>query len=477
MGKASRRKQDQFLGRDGSGNLLFPETTSAQPSLSGIPISWLLTVIAVSLWATTHLVSELSGVTAAGYVIVSIAVGVLNPLIGVALAIIFVPFSGGTAPQGLAELVRSAPIHGAAARLLWVRFIQPDGEGNRLYPSLILVGAAALAIILYPITRITANGADWAPASRLLDDILFMVGAPAAAYASWITFSHLPRNEVDRVLRTLPVSLAVALIVAFAAWIGIGLTGPFAFDGIVYGRLGALGYPTPTAMGVAIALPLATAAIWNRSRNGAILLATAGVAVIVLTQSRGPLLALILGTTAVSILRRQIPRRYVIAGVSVALSALIILLLVRYPDLIRKLSHGRLPSLRGDELRIISWVAAFQIALANPITGGGWMSVRGWNNGELGSRNVNLSHNMILQGLADGGIPLGAAIAAVVIGSLRSAWKQRNRVPASWLCAAAVVIVCGLWDMPQLRAYAAVMSGAALGLVSRRAHEEDGPTA
>jgi len=46
------------------------------------------------------------------------------------------------------------------------------------------------------------------------------------------------------------------------------------------------------------------------------------------------------------------------------------------------------------------------------------MSVRGWNDSELGSRNVNLSHNMVLQGLADGGVPLGVALATVVLGSL-----------------------------------------------------------
>jgi O-antigen ligase len=180
---------------------------------------------------------------------------------------------------------------------------------------------------------------------------------------------------------------------------------------------------------------------------------------------------------AVAILKRHIPRRYLVAGFALAVSALVLLLLVRYPDLLRKLSNGRLPSVRGDELRVISWFAAIQIALANPLTGGGWMSVRGWNDGELGSRNVNLSHNMVLQGLADGGIPLGVAIATVVIGSLRSAWQLRHRIPASWICAAIVVLVCGLWDMPQLRAYAAVMAGAALGLVSRRAPEEHGSAA
>jgi O-antigen ligase len=336
-----------------------------------------------------------------------------------------------------------------------------------------MVGAAVVALALYPLTRVTANGAEWAPTSRLVDDLLFMFGAPAAAYASWIVFSHLPHTSIDRILRVLPFTLATALVVGLAAWVGVEVTAPFAFEGTVYGRLGALGFPTPTAMGVAISLPLAIGALWHRTQRGTLALAVIGIVVIFLTQSRGPLIALLVAGGAVAILKRNIPRRYVIAGFAFAISALMLLLLVRYPDLLRKLSNGRLPSVRGDELRIISWVAALQIALANPLTGGGWMSVRGWNDGELGSRNVNLSHNMVLQGLADGGIPLGVAIATVVIGSLRSAWNLRHRIPTSWVYAAIVVLVCGLWDMPQLRAYAAVMAGATLGLVSRRAYEDD----
>jgi O-antigen ligase len=416
-------------------------------------------------------------VVTAVYIVAGAALGIANPALAAALTVAVVPFEGGAGGQGLGELSRSVPIIGAAVRLLWDRFVQRDRRVRSWQPSLLLVGAAVIALVLYPVTRITANGADWAPASRLVDDLLFMFGAPAAAYASWIVFSHLPQTSVDRILRVLPVTLAVALLVGIAAWAGLGVVAPFAFDGVVYGRLGALGYPTPTAMGVAISLPLAIGALWSRSTRGAVALVVIGIVVIFLTQSRGPLIALLVAGGAVAILKRHIPRRYLVAGFALAVSALVLLLLVRYPDLLRKLSNGRLPSIRGDELRVISWFAAIQIALANPLTGGGWMSVRGWNDGELGSRNVNLSHNMVLQGLADGGIPLGVAIATVVIGSLRSAWQLRHRIPASWICAAIVVLVCGLWDMPQLRAYAAVMAGAALGLVSRRAPEEHGSAA
>jgi O-antigen ligase len=473
MGKASRRKQDPYAGVDGEGKPLFPAVERAQTSISGVPASWIVAVVAGGLWIAAHLLAPASLALTFAYVGFGLALGLINPTLAAMFVVALVPFQGGGTSQGLGELSRSAPILGAALRLLWNRFSVRGDQASPWQPSRILLAAAVLAMLLYPLTRITANGAEWAPESRLVDDLLFMFGAPAAAYASWIVFSHLSRAEIGRILRMLPISLAAALVVAVAAWVGITLADPFAFEGIVYGRLGALGYPTPTAMGVAISLPLAGAALWERSRRSAVLLIAFGVVVIVLTQSRGPLLALILGASAVALIRRQIPRRYVIGGTAVALSALTILLLVRYPDLIRKLSNGRLPSLRGDELRIISWIASFQIALANPLTGGGWMSVRGWNDSELGSRNVNLSHNMVLQGLADGGVPLGVALATVVLGSLRSAWRQRRRIPASWLCAALVVLVCGLWDMPQLRAYAAVMAGAALGLVARRFTDED----
>lgn len=105
------------------------------------------------------------------------------------------------------------------------------------------------------------------------------------------------------------------------------------------------------------------------------------------------------------------------------------------------------------------------------------MSVRGWNEGELARKGVNLSHNMVLQGLADGGFVLGGAILAVIIGSIRSAWSRRRAIPIGFIAAAVAVIVCGLWDMPHLRSYAAVMGGLALGLVARKVEASDAEVA
>jgi len=339
-------------------------------------------------------------------------------------------------------------------------------------PDARLVGAAVLVMLLYPVTRITGDGTEWAPSSRLLDDALFLMGAPVAMYASWVATSHLPRVAINRLMGMIPFTLACALVVAIGTWAGITLLDPFAFKGIVYGRLGALGFPTPTGMGIAIALPIAVGALWSRSHRAAVLLGLLGVATIVLTESRGPLLALATAAIAVALLSRGIQRRYIVGGAVLMFSAISILLLVRYPDLLQKLSHLRLPRLKGDEYRILSWVASIQIAIAHPLTGGGWMSVRGWNDGELGGKGVNLSHNIVLQGLADGGILLGGAVFTVIAGSLRSAWSRRKAIPVYWIGAAVAVLVCGLWDMPHLRSFGAVMGGVALGLVARRFEDE-----
>jgi hypothetical protein len=235
---------------------------------------------------------------------------------------------------------------------------------------------------------------------------------------------------IDRLMGMIPITLGIALVVAIGTWAGITVFDPFAFKGIVYGRLGALGYPTPTGMGVAIALPLAIGALWSRSHRAAVLLGVLGVTTIVLTGSRGPLFALAAAAIAVTILSGGIKRRYIVGGAVLMLAAISILLLVRYPDLLQKLSHLRLPKLKGDEYRVLSWVASIQIAIAHPLTGGGWMSVRGWNDGELGGKGVNLSHNIVLQGLADGGILLGGTVFAVIAGSIRSAlldWRGGSR--------------------------------------------------
>ncbi len=472
MGKASRKKQEQFAGVDGQGRPLFPSTTSSTPQVAGVPLSWLLAILTVSLWVGAHLLGSYSYLAGVGYVVIGILLGLSNPGLGTMITVALVPFYGGEMSQGLSELVRAAPVLGSAVRLLVDRVRARGSNSAPWAPDARLVGAAVLVMLLYPVTRITGDGTEWAPSSRLLDDALFLMGAPVAMYASWIATSHLPRVAINRLMGMIPFALAIALVVAIGTWAGITLLDPFAFKGIVYGRLGALGFPTPTGMGIAIALPLAVGALWSRSHRAAVLLGLLGVATIVLTESRGPLLALATAAIAVALLSRGIQRRYIVGGAVLMFSAISILLLVRYPDLLQKLSNFRLPKLKGDEYRILSWVASIQIAIAHPLTGGGWMSVRGWNDGELGGKGVNLSHNIVLQGLADGGILLGGAVFTVIAGSLRSAWSRRKAIPVYWIGAAVAVLICGLWDMPHLRSFGAVMGGVALGLVARRSEDE-----
>ena len=472
MGKASRKKQEQYAGVDSQGRPLFPATGNAVSEVGGAPVSWLLAVLAVSLWVGAHLLGTYSYLAGIGYVLIGILLGITNPGLGTMITVALVPFYGGEMSQGLGELVRAAPVLGSAARLLVDRVRSHGSNSAPWTPDARLVGAAVLIMLLYPITRVIGDGTEWAPSSRLLDDTLFLIGAPVAMYASWVAVSHLPRVTINRLTEVVPFTLTLALIVAIGTWAGLTLFDPFAFKGVVYGRLGALGYPTPTGMGIAISLPLALGALWSRSHRAALCLGLLGMVTIILTGSRGPLLALAAAAAIVALLSSGIPRRFILGGAALLVSAVVVLLIVRYPDLLQRLSHLRLPKLKGDEYRILSWLAGIQIALAHPLTGGGWMSVRGWNDGQLGGKGVNLSHNIVLQGLADGGFLLGGAVFAVIAGSLRSAWARRKDIPVYWIGAAAAVIVCGLWDMPHLRSFGAVMAGVALGLVARRVDVE-----
>jgi hypothetical protein len=84
------------------------------------------------------------------------------------------------------------------------------------------------------------------------------------------------------------------------------------FEIQVRDRLSALGYPTPTGIGLAIALPFAFAAGWRRhwllgAGVGALI-----VGAIVLTGSRGPLLAVAAGAVVAVLVRGQLNRRLVL---------------------------------------------------------------------------------------------------------------------------------------------------------------------
>ena len=198
-----------------------------------------------------------------------------------------------------------------------------------------------------------------------------------------------------------------------------------------------------------------------------------GALIIILTESRGPLLAL--GAAIVLLLTsvRGVKVRTALALGAVSIAALVALVVNRYGSDINQLLKGRLPNIESDVDRITSWVAGVQTALQYPLTGGGWFSVRFWNEGQLGANNVNLSHNLILQGLADGGFPLGAAIATVVIGSVVLMIRNRRYIPLPWRMAVVTLLVCGLWDMPQLRAFGALLGGISLGLVARAAPSKE----
>ena len=126
MGKASRKKQEQFAGVDGQGRPLFPSTTSSAPQVAGVPISWLLAILAVSLWVGAHLLGSYSHLAGVGYVLIGILLGFSSPGLGTMMTVALVPFYGGEMSQGLGELVRAAPVLGSAVRLLVDRSMRDD---------------------------------------------------------------------------------------------------------------------------------------------------------------------------------------------------------------------------------------------------------------------------------------------------------------------------------------------------------------
>jgi hypothetical protein len=428
-----------------------------------------LTLISAACWIVAHTEAPIAPLIGFVGAITGIALGVVSPLAGAVLAIAFVPFRGGSevVSFSLAEFFRGAPLWGAAARLLADR-ISASRRGEPLAaPSRIMTIAAVVGALIAPLQRLTAVSLNTFPRQGAEIDMLNIIGTQSLLFGAWVVGGHLPRKAVDTLLRASTVVIAIALVLSFAAWIGIKPLEFIVFDPKVFGRLAALGFPTPTAMGLAIALPLAAAAAFTRSRAlGVALVAAVGIA-IVLTESRGPMIALlVIGVIAIPTIRvlRGVRALGVIGALGVAGGAL---LFNRYGDRIDQILAGSIPNLDSDLQRITSWRAGIETALANPLTGGGWFSLRYWNDSELGKSNVNLSHNIILQGLSDGGFPLGIAAAIIVLGSIALMIRHWRAIPITWRMAAIVVVICGLWDMPQMRAFGALFAGLALGLVSR----------
>jgi O-antigen ligase len=401
--------------------------------------------------------------------LLGIALGVASPIAGVVLAVAFVPFRGGSdiVPFGLAEFFRGAPLWGAVGRLLVERIVAHSKGEAMLAPSRVMTAAAIAGALIAPLQRLTAISLQTFPAQGADIDMLSIIGSQSLFFGTWLAAAHLPAKAMSLLSRAIGVVIAVALFISLAAWIGFKPLEFITFDPKVFGRLATLGYPTPTAMGLAIALPLAAAAVFARSRLlGAALVAAVGIAII-LTESRGPMIAvLVIGLVAIPTIKFIRGARVLglLGALGLAGSALFF---NRYGDRLDQLLAGNIPNLDSDLQRITSWRAGIETALAHPITGGGWFSLRYWNDSELGKANVNLSHNIILQSLSDGGFPLGIAAAIVVVGAIVLMVRQWGSIPISWRMAAIAVVVCGLWDMPQMRAFGALFAGLALGLVSR----------
>lgn len=432
----------------------------------------ILVTIAVVGWIVPHL-SQSSVLITLGsltWLAFGVAVGWRNPAAGLLLGLSTAPFISGPLSQPFAEFLRASSIWGSIARLLWDRLTSERFAPGTSAPTGAATAAAIAGMVLYPLTRITAQSLGHGAPAGVGPDIVLLLGGASLFFGSWIVASHLSRTAIEGVLRSLPIPLVAAIVVALLAWLKVPIVSDFAFDGRMFGRLAGLGFPTPTAMGLAISLPLGVAALWPRSRALALLFGAVALFAIYLTMSRGPLIALVVGGASGLLFFRQaitqsVGKGWILLGGVGGTLAIIGVAFSRYGKYI---AEGRLPGFEGDSDRITSWLAGLQIAISSPLVGGGWTSVRYWNGGELAKVNVNFSHNIVLQGLADGGIPLAIAMLTLIITAVAGIWSFRKSIPPIWVVAAVTLLVCGVWDMPQLRTFGSVFGGVALGLVSRR---------
>jgi hypothetical protein len=426
-----------------------------------------LAAIAATCWLLGH-VPALAPVAIPAWIVTALALGFLQPWLGLLLTIAIVPFLGGATNPIYGEVLRVMPIYGAAARVLLDRFVlRPSlARGGRQGPPWWVVAAAVVAAGLYAYTAQTgslATAAGGDPA--FLDSGLhWLAGGPIAMMAAWIAASHLVAGR-DRILTNVVLGTTVAgCVFALAAWIGVAGVELMTFPGIVNGRLAGLGYPTPTAMGIAIALPFAVAAALRYRRWLAFGVIGLALVTLILTWSRGPLIAIGVGTVVAVVASGRVERRLQFAGLAVGAIALVGLIAVRYGTNIDAIVQAISGSTGSDADRVNTWIAAISIAMASPLVGGGWRSIERF--GDFAQRQVSYSHNMVLHGFAEGGLPLGIANGTVILYSAWNVWRRRHTMAPYLIAGAVTVLVCGFWDMPQIRSYAAVMGGIALGMAS-----------
>lgn len=448
--------------------------SEAQHKLAAQFIDALLVASAILTWLGSHVFLQAAGLLGTCYLVVAIIIGLRNETLGLCLAIITVPFTGtllvmGNGDFGVLEFMRSAPIWGALIRTV-TRFLRP-GWSQKNFAEMrlrvFITGAALVAIFLAPLTRITAQHLYALDQTGLLTDMLGILGTQSIFWATWILAANSKDGAVTHITTAVTVSTIIAVLLSLLAWVGIINNLTILFPPEVFGRLSTLGFPTPTGMGLAIALPVAIAALYKVHRPSAFLLTSAGVASITLTQSRGAFIAFSLALVIYILASKTFPRKLLIAATVTLAIASVGLLLIRYGDELNQILAGQLPDFLGDRYRVESWIAAFPIALSSPLTGGGWASIAHFNDGYFDARGIGFSHNMILQALSDGGFPLGAAVGAGLIGSTLLIWKQRKVIHPAWIAAAIAIMVSVFWDLPQIRAYASLYGGLALGMASR----------
>lgn len=414
-------------------------------------------------WFGGHFAGAVSDVAIPAWVVTGIALGLLRPRFGLLVTILVVPYLGGAADPPQAELLRVIPILGAAVRLGVDRL-----RGKRTFgaPRGEMVGLALVASFLFLLTAFTAYRQSSNAGQLVLAALPWLLGAPVAFLATWITAAHdaeLPDGPiVDAVL----VSTVFACLFALVAWWGAPWTAPFAYPAGGGGRLSAFGFPTPTGIGLAIALPFAVAAARRRHVLAGLAVFVLVLATVVLTGSRGPLIALGVGGFVALAVSGGLNARTILGGAGIALVAAAALVAVKYGTTPQRILDTLAAVTGGDLQRVQSWRDAIEATLRDPISGGGWGSLARVE--ASGSVGITASHNMILSAFADGGLPLGITFAGVVLYSAFTMWSNRRWIAPYAIAGATALLVTGLWDVPNLRSYGAVMGGLALGLVARK---------
>lgn len=474
MGKQSKRKftggnspaETPAVGEDQAPGLLTPDLLRDATVV-------VLTALAVLSWIGAHSIESWAGASGIIFVLSSLVLGVLQPIVGLVLAILIVPYQGGTIGgfvgiYGMTEVQRAAPIWGGVIRTL---IDTARGKGSGDPPPKSLVFGVIAALLLAPISRLPSEAypAYQAGTTGIIIDMLAIIGTQSVLWGAWILATHLPRRHIPTIEHAIAIALPIAMLIALASYFRVDLFDSFAFIGTKFGRLAGLGFPTPTAMGIAVALPVAATIAWRTSKGLGVAVLGVALLTVYLTQSRGPLIAIIGSGITALIIYRNTSVRLIVLGAAAGSVAAAALIVRRYGALFSDLLAGKSVDLLGasDSTRIASWIAAFQIAIQKPLTGAGWMSLRFWD--PLFDKNgVAESHNIILVALAAGGLPYGISTAVGVIGSAVLMVRNRHKIPVHWVAAATALLICGIWDMPQTRALAALYGGLALGFVARR---------